>query len=503
MAEKPSYEELEQRIKELEKKAFNHREVEEDLDRFDKQMVDMLESEEKYKTLTEKALAGVHIHQDGKIVFANDRFAEMHGYRREELIGKHYLTLIHRDYRELVEQRASQRLNGKDVPWCYEIKKLRKDGKAIWCEIMVTRIQYRGKPAIMGNTVDITDRKRAEEALRESEERYRLLIDNANEAISSIDIYGKYLLMNKSAAMYFRGEPENFIGKTLWDVLPKEVADERMATVFMVIQSGKGQVVEHPLPFQGKEHWFLSSYQPIGTSSGDISSVLILATDITDRKNAEKKIEKSLKEKEVLLREIHHRVKNNMQIVNSLLRLQVKQIKEKKYADMFQDSLDRIQSMALVHEKLYGSKDLTNVDFKAYLQTLVSFLFRSHGVDTNKIAPRIEVKDVSLSIETAIPCALLINELVTNSLKYAFPKDRKGEVRIALRSIGEDDLELIFSDDGIGIPEDLDFRTTESFGMDLIKILGEDQLDGQIELDRTAGTKFHIRFKRQKYRPRV
>ena len=211
----------------------------------------------------------------------------------------------------------------------------------------------------------------------------------------------------------------------------------------------------------------------------------------------------SLKEKEVLLKEIHHRVKNNMQVITSLLKLQAKQIKEKAYADMFQDSLDRVRSMALVHEKLYQSKDLTNVDFKEYIKSLVSFLFRFHEIDTNKIAPRIEVEDVSLSIETAIPCGLLINELVTNSMKYAFPGDRKGELRISLRAIGEDDLDLIVSDDGIGIPEGLDFRTTESFGMDLIRILGEDQLDGQIELNRTEGTKFHVRFKRQKYKPRT
>ncbi len=192
-----------------------------------------------------------------------------------------------------------------------------------------------------------------------------------------------------------------------------------------------------------------------------------------------------------------------MQVITSLLKLQAAEIKEKQYADMFRDSLDRIRSMALVHEKLYQSKDLTNVDFKEYIKTLVSFLFRFHEIDTNKIAPRIEVEDASLSIETAIPCGLLINELITNSLKYAFPEERKGELKISLRSINEDELELIVSDDGIGMPEDLDFRTTESFGMDLIRMMAEDQLDGQIELDRTAGTKFNIRIKRQKYKPRI
>jgi two-component sensor histidine kinase len=192
-----------------------------------------------------------------------------------------------------------------------------------------------------------------------------------------------------------------------------------------------------------------------------------------------------------------------MQVITSLLRIQAANIKEKQYADMFKESQDRIRSMALVHEKLYQSKDFANVDFKWYIRTLVNGLFRSYGIDTNKIALKLEVKEVSLAIDTAVPCGLLINELVSNSLKYAFPEGRKGEISIALRSINEHELELIVSDDGIGIREDLDIKNTESFGQELISILAEDQLEGQIELDKTAGTRYQIRFKRQKYRSRI
>ena len=225
--------------------------------------------------------------------------------------------------------------------------------------------------------------------------------------------------------------------------------------------------------------------------------------DITERKKTEEQIKASLKEKEVLLSEIHHRVKNNMQVISSLLKIQSDKIKDKQYADMFKDSNDRIRSMSLVHEKLYRSKDFANVDFNGYVKTLVNGLFRSYGIDTNKIKAKIEIKDVSLGVDTAVPCGLLINELVSNSLKYAFPEEKNGEIRIALRSINEDEFELIVSDDGLGIPQDLDIKKTESFGMELISILAEDQLDGQIELDRTAGTRYQIRLKRQKYRPRI
>jgi two-component sensor histidine kinase/putative methionine-R-sulfoxide reductase with GAF domain len=232
-----------------------------------------------------------------------------------------------------------------------------------------------------------------------------------------------------------------------------------------------------------------------------------LHSELKDRleesKRAEEKIKASLKEKEVLLSEIHHRVKNNMQVVSSLLRIQAANIKDKQYADMFKESHDRIKSMGLVHEKLYQSEDFANVDFKGYVKSIANSLFRSYGIDTNKIKAKIEIGDVSLGVDTAVPCGLLINELVSNSLKHAFPEERNGEIRIALRSINEDEFELIVSDDGIGIPQDLDIKNTESFGMELISILAEDQLDGQIELDRTAGTRYQIRLKRQKYRPRI
>jgi two-component sensor histidine kinase len=236
---------------------------------------------------------------------------------------------------------------------------------------------------------------------------------------------------------------------------------------------------------------------------GERPAVLSIIRDISERKQAEEQIKASLKEKEILLSEIHHRVKNNMQVISSLLKIQSDKIQEKEYADMFKESNDRIRSMTLVHETLYQSKDFANVDFNGYAKSLVNGLFRSYGIDTNKIKVKIEVEGVSLGVDTAVPCGLLINELVSNSLKYAFPEDRRGEISIALRSINEDEFELIVSDDGIGIPEDLDIKNTESFGMELISILAEDQLEGQIELDRTAGTRYQIRLKRQKYRPRI
>ena len=213
-----------------------------------------------------------------------------------------------------------------------------------------------------------------------------------------------------------------------------------------------------------------------------------------EHKRMEEQIKASLKEKEVLLREIHHRVKNNMQVISSLLRLQSEYIKDKKYIEMLKESQNRIRSMAFIHEKLYQSKDLANIDFNRYIKSLTDDLFRSYGVSTDKIALKMDIESVSLGVDAAIPCGLIINELVSNSLKHAFPGGREGEIKIVLRRTDGKEIELLVSDDGVGIPEDLDFRNTESLGLQLVTGLSEDQLQGKIELNRAKGTEFRIRF---------
>jgi two-component sensor histidine kinase len=226
-----------------------------------------------------------------------------------------------------------------------------------------------------------------------------------------------------------------------------------------------------------------------------------LQVEIAERKRAEEQIKASLGEKEVLLKEIHHRVKNNLQVVSSMLQLQSKNIKDKETVEMFQESRNRVRSMALVHERLYQSKDLARVDFAKYIRSLASYLCRSYGVNTNVIQLKTNLHDVFLGVDTAIPCGLILNELVSNSLKHAFPEGREGEIRIELRLDGNDKFTLMVSDNGVGLLEDLDFRNTESLGLQLVNTL-VNQLEGTIELDRRGGTTFKITFAEIKYEER-
>lgn len=204
----------------------------------------------------------------------------------------------------------------------------------------------------------------------------------------------------------------------------------------------------------------------------------------------EQQIKSSLEEKEVLLKEIHHRVKNNMQIISSLLSLQSRYVKDKDDREIFKECQNRVISMAMIHENLYSNTNLAEINLQNYLQNLISVLFSSYGANPELIKTQINMENVSVDLDKSISYGLIINELISNSLKYAF-HDNRGEINVSLRRRDGNMLDIIIADDGVGFPENLDFRSTESLGLQLVNNLVK-QLDGEIELDRTEGTKFRI-----------
>ncbi len=218
-----------------------------------------------------------------------------------------------------------------------------------------------------------------------------------------------------------------------------------------------------------------------------------LQKELAERLKAQEKIKTSLKEKEVLLKEIHHRVKNNLQVICSLLYLQSKNAKDQEALDMFKESENRIKSMALIHEELYQSDDIVHIDFADYIQRLTNNLSNSYGIGMGMVAMSLKIDDVSLSIDKAIPCGLIINELVSNSLKYGFPDKSKGEIQIHLVSENKNHIALTVHDNGIGLPKGFDFDNTKTLGLQLVRTLTR-QLKGQIEWHNSHGTLFKVTF---------
>lgn len=221
---------------------------------------------------------------------------------------------------------------------------------------------------------------------------------------------------------------------------------------------------------------------------------------LQEYKQENEQLQASLKDKEVILKEIHHRIKNNFQVVCSVLSLQSQYIKNNQVLDMFMEIQDRVRAMALIHEKLYQSQDVGRMDFAEYVENLVNGLFWSYGMDPNKVKLDINIEEVSLGVELTVPCGLIINELVSNSLKYAFPASWKGEGKIEISLVHNEDesLRLTVKDNGVGIPEDVDVGHTDTFGLELVTILAEDQLNGGVQLNRGEGTEFQIKFQKKK-----
>jgi two-component sensor histidine kinase len=234
---------------------------------------------------------------------------------------------------------------------------------------------------------------------------------------------------------------------------------------------------------------------PIFDSKGDVAQIVEYNLDITTRKRAEDQIKASLKEKDVLLREVYHRIKNNMSVISSLLNLQSQYIKDEHYKEMFKESVDRLRLMSLIHDNLYRSEDLSKINFSYYIKDMVDNMYKSYGLSPDKIKLTKDIERITtLGVEEAIPCALIINELVSNSLKHAFPEGRAGEIKVSLSTNDEDEIEITIADNGVGIPMDMDFRNTDSLGLKVVNDL-VGQLQGNIELNREQETEFKISFR--------
>jgi len=354
-------------------------------------------------------------------------------------------------------------------------------------------------PAVMRALREVeerVERKKVDDALRESERKYHALAELSPVGIFRTDAKGDCTYINERWQMIAGLTLEEALGKGWVQSLHPDDRNRISAQWQQAARERRPFRLEyrflHP---NGTTTWVLGQAIIERTESEEVAGYIGTITDITERKHAEEQLKESLKEKEILLREIHHRVKNNMQVISSLLMLQEELSEDEKVIEMLKDSQNRITSMALIHEKLYLSENLSKIDLKEYIDELVSGLFQSYGISEDKVALNINAENVLSGIDSAIPCGLIINELVSNSLKHAFPEDESGEINIFIRSTDEDMVELIISDNGVGIPKDLDFRKTESLGLRIVNVLVENQLHGEITLNRDKGTEFKIKFR--------
>lgn len=346
--------------------------------------------------------------------------------------------------------------------------------------------------------VDISDRKRAEEALQESERRYRSLFENMLDGFAYCkmlyDNQGSpvdFVYLNVNSAFERLTSLRNVVGKRATEVIPgiREAHPELFDTYSRVALTGKPEKFE--IEFKPLGIWL-----SISVYSTDREYFVAVFDNITERKRVENMLKDSLAGKELLLKEIHHRVKNNLQTISTLLYLQSLNFTDENLIKVFRDSQDRIESIALIHENLYRSKNLGKVDFDSYVEQMISHLSKSYGDLWEKLTLKVNLNMVFLDIDTALPCGMIINELVSNSLKYAFPDDMRGEICIDLSS-EDDGFKLVVGDNGVGIRGDLDITNPKTLGFQLVDALVK-QIGGRMSLDMINGTRYEIHFKERK-----
>lgn len=369
--------------------------------------------------------------------------------------------------------------------------KLGKNGK--WLHVTASAIKD-SQGSIVGaveTLEDVTERKKAEESLKESEGRFRSVVESSTDAIIIGDNNMNIISWNMGARKIFGYTDEEIIGKHMTKIVPMEYRKEHEN-----ISTENITILEKPVEMEGLRNDGLRFPMEILLTSWSMDGEQFCTAfirDITRRKDVEGKIKSSLKEKEVLLKEIHHRVKNNMQIISSLISLQSDYADNESTIKMFEDSKNRIRSMALIHEKLYQSEDISLIDFSDYIESLAGRLLEVYGVAGMGIELHINAENIFLSIDSAIPCGLIINELVSNSVKHAFPEGRLGAVAIDMNR-QDGNYVLMVTDNGVGFPENIDFRNTESLGLQIVQTLTS-QLGGKIELESNGGTRFKIIFR--------
>jgi PAS domain S-box-containing protein len=426
-----------------------------------------------------------------KIIDVNKGFETLFQYTKEEVIGKSINDLIIPEAYQNEATMLSRHVMQNGVASTESIRR-RKDGSLVDVSILGYPVLHDGEAiAIYAIYTDIVLRKNAENDLKKSEKKYRTYMENAPYGVFILDSKGRFLEGNKTVVRFSGcSNIKEFLSLKADDLFSPVNMQQAYEHFSRLVTEGisKGEVLIRDR--LGRDRWFIVDCYKL---NGD--RFIGFCFDIDELKKAEQRIKKSLGEKEILLKEIHHRVKNNMQVISSLLNLQALKTKNEQALDAITECVRRVRTMALVHEKLYQSEDFTRINFLDYVRDIAYSLMALYASDRDRIDLRIEGDKVYFGIDVAVPCGLIVNELLSNALKYAFPQGWKGKkrIKVSMRKQIENEVEIIVSDNGVGLPEEVDIHHTESLGMKLVAILAEDQLDGEVTVDRNGGTTYIIK----------
>ncbi|MCK4694572.1 MAG: PAS domain S-box protein, partial [Candidatus Cloacimonetes bacterium] len=491
------------------------------------------ESEGKYRLLAENTLDCIwKMDKDLKFTYINQSILPLLGYTREEWTGSKLAEHCSKKEMQHFIDIVEGELRKKDTySAMFEMNLIHKDGREIPLEILgkILLDESNKVTGFQGNARDITERIQADRIQKTLYDISNALntVGNLHELFIKIREYLGNVIDTKNFYIALYDEKNDVIslpfevdekdkyesfpaGKTLTKYViqlekhlfaPLKLQDE-------LTEQGKIEVIGTPseiwlgVPLKVENSVIgviaVQSYDdPNLYTEKDLEILTFISEEIAlaiKHKQAEEQIKKDLEEKKIMLQEIHHRVKNNLQIISSLLNMQSSYIKDDEDKMLFQESRNRVLTMALIHEQLYRTEDLSSIDFNNYVKSATRHLMASYSVDPNQIRVRFDITEISFDINIAIPCGLIINELVSNAMKYAFPENKKGEIFISIKHI-DDSYRLFVSDNGVGMSKKTKLNNPATLGLQLVDALTK-QIHGAVEIDRKQGTKFTITFKK-------
>ena len=435
---------------------------------------------------------------DGTIIYESDSIEFILGYRKQELLGKNAFEFVHKEDLHKVQEDFTRGLTlpGKAVISLFRF--MRKNGSYAYLESTGTRYADKGRNNLVIISRDVTLRIESENNIK----RLTAAVEQSSNTIVITDIEGEIAYVNKKFADLTGYAKEEVIGKSPSILKSGLTPDEMYKDMWTTILTGKVWQGEfRNKKKSGEVYWERIKITPVVDDNDRITNFIAIKDDISNEKQINDKLEQSLREKEIMLKEIHHRVKNNLQIVVSLLNLQSTSVDDVKLKNQLSISQNRVRSMALIHQHLYRSRDLSRINMEEYLLSLSSQLLVSYEGLKDAVKINVDANDIYFTIETAVPFGLLINELVSNSLKHGFPGGREGIIKISLFETEKNKFELDYFDSGIGFKMNIVNGHVVSFGMHLIEMLVS-QLEGSIELIPSGGTNYKINFRGSNYQTR-
>jgi PAS domain S-box-containing protein len=470
------------------------------------------ESQERFRLAFNDAATGMTlVSPEGRFLQVNHALCDIVGYSETELLATDFQTITHPEDLDADLEYVAQLLAGEISTYQMEKRYIHKLGHIVWIVLCVSLVRSEsGQPLyfiaqiqnISERQAALRERKNAEQALKENEERLQLALEASGDGLWDWNIPNDEVYLSKQWIEMLGYEVGELVANvSTWESLIHP--DDRSWVMELLNAHLKDGSVSYAFDYRvltksGEWKW-IANYGKVVTRDKNNQPLRMTGThkDISDRKRFEEQIAASLTEKEVLLKEIHHRVKNNLQIICSLLNLQARSLKNSTITTLFKETQNRVRSMALVHEKLYQSNNLSQINLGEYLQDLANNLFRSYSINSSRIILKTNFENqIFLDVDVAVSCGLIINELVSNTLKYAFGSGEKGEVFIQTGLDEEKNIVLIIRDNGKGLPDDLDLEKTQTLGLKLVNNL-IDQLRGKLELNNSLGTEFKIIFNKK------